>query len=294
LAQCIQEVKLTLTRVNKMKFRDREVKFDNPKVMGILNVTPDSFSDGGQFSTVDAAMRQAESMLNAGATFIDVGGESTRPGANVVSLQEELDRVIPVIESISKQLDVIVSVDTSKAEVMTQAAKCGAGLINDVRALRSDGALDAAIHAATNFNVSVCLMHMQGEPQNMQQRPRYDGVVKEVIGFFEQRIKECTDAGLNYQRILIDPGFGFGKTLDHNYQILKNLHEFKRFDLPVLAGMSRKSMIGELLQRDVNQRLAGNIATATIAALAGVAIIRVHDVNETMDAIKIVNKLHSI
>jgi dihydropteroate synthase len=294
LAQCIQEVKLTLTRVNKMKFRDREVKFDNPKVMGILNVTPDSFSDGGQFSNVDAAMRQAESMLNAGATFIDVGGESTRPGANVVSLQEELDRVIPVIESISKQLDVIVSVDTSKAEVMTQAAKCGAGLINDVRALRSDGALDAAIHAATNFNVSVCLMHMQGEPQNMQQRPRYDGVVKEVIGFFEQRIKECTDAGLNYQRILIDPGFGFGKTLDHNYQILKNLHEFKRFDLPVLAGMSRKSMIGELLQRDVNQRLAGNIATATIAALAGVAIIRVHDVNETMDAIKIVNKLHSI
>mgnify|MGYP002176618941 FL=1 len=283
-----------MTRVNKMKFRDREVKFDNPKVMGILNVTPDSFSDGGQFSTVDAAMRQAESMLNAGATFIDVGGESTRPGANVVSLQEELDRVIPVIESISKQLDVIVSVDTSKAEVMTQAAKCGAGLINDVRALRSDGALDAAIHAATNFNVSVCLMHMQGEPQNMQQRPRYDGVVKEVIGFFEQRIKECTDAGLNYQRILIDPGFGFGKTLDHNYQILKNLHEFKRFDLPVLAGMSRKSMIGELLQRGVNQRLAGNIATATIAALAGVAIIRVHDVNETMDAIKIVNKLHSI
>ena len=283
-----------MTRVNKMKFRDREVKFDNPKVMGILNVTPDSFSDGGQFSTVDAAIRQAESMLNAGATFIDVGGESTRPGANVVSLQEELDRVIPVIESISKQLDVIVSVDTSKAEVMTQAAKCGAGLINDVRALRSDGALDAAIHAATNFNVSVCLMHMQGEPQNMQQRPRYDGVVKEVIGFFEQRIKECTDAGLNYQRILIDPGFGFGKTLDHNYQILKNLHEFKRFDLPVLAGMSRKSMIGELLQRDVNQRLAGNIATATIAALAGVAIIRVHDVNETMDAIKIVNKLHSI
>jgi dihydropteroate synthase len=160
--------------------------------------------------------------------------------------------------------------------------------------LRSDGALNAAIHAANNFNVSVCLMHMQGEPQNMQHRPRYDGVVKEVTGFFEQRIKECTDAGLNYQRILIDPGFGFGKTLDHNYQILKCLHEFKQFDVPVLVGMSRKSMIGELLQRDVNQRLAGNIATATIAALAGVEIIRVHDVNETMDAIKIVNKLQSI
>ena len=277
-----------------MKFRDREVKFDSPKVMGILNVTPDSFSDGGQFSTVDAAMRQAESMVNAGATFIDVGGESTRPGAKAVSLQEELDRVIPVIESISNHLDVVVSVDTSKAQVMTQAAKCGAGLINDVRALRSDGALNAAIHAANNFNVSVCLMHMQGEPQNMQHRPRYDGVVKEVTVFFEQRIKECTDAGLNYQRILIDPGFGFGKTLVHNYQILKYLHEFKQFDAPVLVGMSRKSMIGELLQRDVNQRLAGNIATATIAALAGVEIIRVHDVNETIDAIKIVNKLQSI
>jgi dihydropteroate synthase len=283
-----------LTRIHMMKFRDREVKFDKPKVMGILNVTPDSFSDGGQFNTVDAAMRQAESMVKAGATFIDVGGESTRPGADAVSLQEELDRVIPIIESISKQLNVVVSVDTSKAEVMTQAVKCGAGLINDVRALRGDGALTAAIHAATNFNVSVCLMHMQGEPQNMQQRPRYDGVVEEVISFFEQRLRECTDAGLNYQRILIDPGFGFGKTLDHNYQILKSLHEFKRFDLPVLAGMSRKSMIGELLQRDVNQRLAGNIATATIAALAGVEIIRVHDVNETMDAIKIVNKLKSI
>jgi dihydropteroate synthase len=292
--QCIQEVKLTLTRIQMMKFRDREVKFDSLKVMGILNVTPDSFSDGGQFSTVDAAMRQAESMVNAGATFIDVGGESTRPGAKAVSLQEELDRVIPVIESISNHLDVVVSVDTSKAQVMTQAAEHGAGLINDVRALRSDGALNAAIHAANNFNVSVCLMHMQGEPQNMQHRPRYDGVVKEVTGFFEQRIKECTDAGLNYQRILIDPGFGFGKTLDHNYQILKCLHEFKQFDVPVLVGMSRKSMIGELLQRDVNQRLAGNIATATIAALAGVEIIRVHDVNETMDAIKIVNKLQSI
>jgi dihydropteroate synthase len=292
--QYIQEVKLTLTHIHVMKFRHREVKFDTPKVMGILNVTPDSFSDGGQFSTIDTAIRQAESMVNAGATFIDVGGESTRPGAKTVSLQEELDRVIPVIESISKHLDVVVSVDTSKAQVMTQAVECGAGLINDVRALRSDGALIAATHAANKYNVSVCLMHMQGEPQNMQHRPCYDGVVEEVIDFFQQRIQECTDAGLNYQHILIDPGFGFGKTLEHNYQILKYLHEFKQFDVPVLAGMSRKSMIGDLLQRDVNQRLAGNIATATIAALAGVEIIRVHDVNETMDAIKIVNKLQSI
>jgi len=277
-----------------MKFRDREVYFDTPKVMGILNVTPDSFSDGGQFNTVDAAMRQAESMVTAGATFIDVGGESTRPGAKAVSLQEELDRVIPVIESISKCLDVVVSVDTSKAQVMTQAAECGAGLINDVRALSSQGALSAAIHAATNFNVSVCLMHMQGQPQNMQQKPHYEGVVEDVLGFFTQRIQDCTNAGLDYQHILIDPGFGFGKTLDHNYQILKCLQKFKQFDVPVLVGMSRKSMIGDLIQRDVNQRLAGNIATATIAALAGVGIIRVHDVIETMDAIKIVNKLQSI
>jgi dihydropteroate synthase len=277
-----------------IKFRHREIKFDTPKVMGILNVTPDSFSDGGHFSTVDTAMRQAELMVNAGAAFIDVGGESTRPGAVAVALQEELDRVIPIIESIGKQLDVVVSVDTSKAQVMTQAVESGAGLINDVRALRNEGALNAAIHAANHFNVPSCLMHMQGKPQNMQYKPHYVGVVEEVLSFFERRIQECTDAGLNYQHILIDPGFGFGKTLDHNYQILKNLQKFNKFEVPLLVGMSRKSMIGNLLQRDVNQRLAGNIATATIAALAGVEIIRVHDVDETMDAIKIVNKLQSV
>jgi len=277
-----------------IKFRHREIIFDTPKIMGILNVTPDSFSDGGQFSTVDTAMRQAELMVKAGATFIDVGGESTRPGALAVALQEELDRVIPIIEGISKHLDVIVSVDTSKAQVMTQAAASGAGLINDVRALRNEGALNAAIHAANHFNVPSCLMHMQGEPKNMQHKPRYGSVAADVLGFFEQRIQECIDAGLNYQHILIDPGFGFGKTLDNNYQILKNLQKFNKFEVPILVGMSRKSMIGNLLQRDVNQRLAGNIATATIAALAGVGIIRVHDVDETMDAIKIVNKLHSV
>nr|WP_232771981.1 dihydropteroate synthase [Glaciecola sp. 33A] len=283
-----------MTRKHMITFRQREIKFDVPKVMGILNVTPDSFSDGGHFSTVETAMRQAELMVNAGATFIDVGGESTRPGAVAVALQEELDRVIPIIESISKQLDVVVSVDTSKAQVMIQAVESGAGLINDVRALRNEGALNAAIHAANHFNVPSCLMHMQGKPQNMQHKPHYGGVVEDVLGFFEQRIQECTDAGLNYQHILIDPGFGFGKTLDHNYQILKNLQKFNKFEVPLLVGMSRKSMIGNLLQKDVNQRLAGNIATATIAALAGVEIIRVHDVDETMDAIKIVNKLHSV
>ncbi|WP_041246382.1 dihydropteroate synthase [Brumicola nitratireducens] len=277
-----------------MNFRNRQVIFDTPKVMGILNVTPDSFSDGGKFSELELAIRQAESMVKAGATFIDVGGESTRPGAKAVALNEELDRVIPVIEKISNELDVVVSVDTSKAQVMTEAVQSGAGMINDVRALRNEGALRAAINAAKDFNVPSCLMHMQGEPLSMQDKPQYHGVVEEVMDFFEQRIEECEKAGLERRYILIDPGFGFGKTLDHNYQLLKHIQQFNRFKIPVLVGMSRKSMIGNLLNREVNQRLAGNIATATIAATAGVEIIRVHDVVETMDAIKIVNKLQSI
>jgi dihydropteroate synthase len=277
-----------------MNFRNRQVIFDTPKVMGILNVTPDSFSDGGKFSELELAIRQAESMVKAGASFIDVGGESTRPGAIAVPLNEELDRVIPVIEKISNELDVVVSVDTSKAQVMTQAVQSGAGMINDVRALRNEGALRAAINAANDFNVPSCLMHMQGEPQSMQNKPQYHGVVEEVMDFFEQHIEECEKAGLERRYILIDPGFGFGKTLDHNYQLLKHLHKFNRFTMPLLVGMSRKSMIGNLLKREVNQRLAGNIATATIAASAGVDIIRVHDVVETMDAVKIVNKLQSI
>lgn len=277
-----------------MNFRNREVVFDTPKVMGVLNITPDSFSDGGKFSDLELAIRQAESMVKAGATFIDVGGESTRPGAVAISLNEELDRVMPVIEKISNDLDVVVSVDTSKAQVMTQAVQSGAGMINDVRALRNEGALSAAINAANDFNVPSCLMHMQGEPQSMQDKPQYHGVVREVIDFFEQRIEDCEKAGLERRYILIDPGFGFGKTLDHNYQLLKHLQQFNSFRVPVLVGMSRKSMIGNLLKREINQRLAGNIATATIAATAGVEIIRVHDVVETMDAIKIVNKLRTI
>lgn len=283
-----------LTNKPTMTFRDREIYFDTPKVMGILNVTPDSFSDGGHFSQIETALMQAKKMCAAGATFIDVGGESTRPGASAVSLQEELDRVIPVIEVITKELDVLVSIDTSKAQVMSQAVHSGASMINDVRALRNEGALDAAIQAARDYNVPSCLMHMQGEPQSMQNKPHYDGVVNDVIAFFEQRIQVCSDAGLSKQQMLIDPGFGFGKSLEHNYQILKYLQHFSQFQVPVLVGMSRKSMIGDLLKRDVNQRLAGNIATATIAALAGTSIIRVHDVEETMDAVNIVNKLHSV
>ena len=279
---------------NMMKFRERDICFDTPKVMGILNVTPDSFSDGGQYSSLETALQQASNMLQAGASFIDVGGESTRPGALAVSLQEELDRVIPVIEVLSKEMDVVVSIDTSKAQVMTEAVQAGASLINDVRALRNEGALAAAVMAANKFNVPSCLMHMQGEPQTMQKAPQYDGVVQQVTEFFIQQIAKCQEAGLERKHILIDPGFGFGKTLNHNYQLLKHLQDFKQLDVPVLVGMSRKSMIGNLLHRDINQRLAGNIATATIAALSGIGIIRVHDVVETMDAINIVNKLQSL
>lgn len=283
-----------------MKFRDRTLSFDTPKVMGILNVTPDSFSDGGNFNSLAAALKQAQSMFQEGASFIDIGGESTRPGSLPISLQEELDRVIPVIEAVAQQFDVLVSIDTSKAQVMTEAVNAGASLINDVRALRNEGALEAAVMAANKFNVPSCLMHMQGEPQNMQVAPHYfsetqnNGVLQAVTEFFEKRIEECVKAGLDRQHMLIDPGFGFGKTLDHNYQLLKYLQDFTQLDLPVLVGMSRKSMIGQLLNREVNQRLAGNIATATIAALNGAAIIRVHDVAETMDAVNIVNKLQSV
>jgi dihydropteroate synthase len=283
-----------LNSENMMKFREHDICFDTPKVMGILNVTPDSFSDGGQYSSLETAVQQARNMLEAGASFIDVGGESTRPGALAVSLQEELDRVIPVIEALTKEMDVVVSIDTSKAQVMTEAVQAGASLINDVRALRNEGALAAAVMAANEFNVPSCLMHMQGEPQTMQKAPQYDGVVQQVTEFFIQQITKCHEAGLDRKHILIDPGFGFGKTLNHNYQLLKHLQDFKQFDVPVLVGMSRKSMIGNLLNRDINQRLAGNIATATIAALSGIGIIRVHDVGETMDAVNIVNKLQSL
>ena len=277
-----------------MKFRHVEVDFESPKVMGILNVTPDSFSDGGKFNQVDSAIEQARRMVAAGATFIDVGGESTRPGAQAVSVDVELERVIPGIEALTKELDVIVSIDTNKAQVMREAVGAGASMINDVRALQNEGALDAAVWAAQTHKVPSCLMHMKGDPETMQKAPQYGHVVEEVISFFEQRIEACTHAGLAYEHIILDPGFGFGKTLDHNYQLLKYLQNFNQFDVPVLAGLSRKSMIGKLLGRDVEQRLAGSVATATIAALAGASIIRVHDVEETMDAVNIVNKLQNV
>ena len=273
-----------------MKFRNNFLDLTTSKVMGVLNVTPDSFSDGGAFNMLESGLSQAALMLSEGADIIDIGGESTRPGAKAVTVQQELDRVIPVIEAVFKRFDTIVSIDTSKAQVMKEAINAGASLINDVRALQENGALDTAVKA----NVPVCLMHMQGQPRLMQQNPCYDDVVKDVMTFLQDRISVCLKAGIAENQIIVDPGFGFGKSIEHNYQILANLERFHELNVPVMAGMSRKSMIGNLLQRKIDQRLAGNIATATIAAQKGAQIIRVHDVKETIDAVKIVNIIKSL
>jgi dihydropteroate synthase len=273
-----------------MKFRNNFLDLTTSKVMGVLNVTPDSFSDGGAFNMLENGLSQAALMLSEGADIIDIGGESTRPGAQAVTVQQELDRVIPVIEAVFKRFDTIVSIDTSKAQVMKEAINAGASLINDVRALQENGALDTAVKA----NVPVCLMHMQGQPRLMQQNPCYDDVVKDVMTFLQDRISVCRKAGIAENQIIVDPGFGFGKSIEHNYQILANLERFHELNVPVMAGMSRKSMIGNLLQRKIDQRLAGNIATATIAAQKGAQIIRVHDVKETIDAVKIVNIIKSL
>jgi dihydropteroate synthase len=272
-----------------MQFKDKFIDLSTPRVMGILNVTPDSFSDGGTFNILENGLVQADLMLSEGADIIDIGGESTRPGAQAVSVQQELDRVIPVIEAMSQRFDTIISIDTSKAQVMTEAINAGASLINDVRALQESGALVAAVEA----NVPVCLMHMQGQPRVMQQNPHYDDVVNDVMIFLQERISVCRDAGINVEQIIVDPGFGFGKSLEHNYQLLANFEEFHTLNVPVLAGMSRKSMIGNLLQREIGQRLAGNVAVATVAVQKGAQIIRVHDVKETVDAVKIVNMINA-
>ncbi len=272
-----------------MQFKDKFLDLSTPKIMGILNVTPDSFSDGGAFNLLENGLAQAGLMLSEGADIIDIGGESTRPGAQNVSLQQELDRVIPLIETIYQRFDTVISIDTSKAQVMTEAVNAGASLINDVRALQEDGALSAAFNA----RVPICLMHMQGKPRVMQQNPTYDDVVKEVIKFLQDRISASLRAGIPQEQIIIDPGFGFGKSLKHNYQMLANLEEFHQLNVPVLAGMSRKSMVGNLLQREIDQRLAGSVAVATVAAQKGAQIIRVHDVKETVDAVKVINIINA-
>ena len=267
-----------------------QLDLSRPKVMGILNVTPDSFSDGGDFISPDSAILHAEQMLLEGADIIDIGGESTRPGAVAVSEQEELDRVVPVIEAIKQRLSVVVSIDTNKPVVMQEAVKAGAGLINDVMALHAPG----AIEMASKLNVPVCLMHMQGEPRTMQQNPKYGDVVSDIMAFFQQRIDECVAGGILKERLLLDPGFGFGKTLEHNLILLKRLGEFLHFDRPLLIGISRKSMIGAILHdAPVDDRLYGSLAAAVLAAERGAAILRVHDVRATVDALRVVDAVRT-
>ncbi|ABL99162.1 dihydropteroate synthase [Shewanella amazonensis] len=263
--------------------REKTLDLSRPVVMGILNVTPDSFSDGGQFAAFERACEHADQLVTEGAAIIDIGGESTRPGAAEVSLDEEISRVIPLVEYVSKTHDVWVSVDTSKAGVMSEAAKAGAHLINDVRALMEPGALEAAAVSG----LAVCLMHMQGQPRTMQQNPEYDNLIEDVCTFFEHRIAACVDAGIPRAQIILDPGFGFGKTVSHNYELLARFAEFERFGLPLLAGLSRKSMLGNLLGRDATSRLAGSLAGALLSAQQGANIIRVHDVAETIDVLKV-------
>ena len=250
--------------------------------MGILNVTPDSFYDGGIFLSRERALQHARRMVEEGVDIIDVGGESTRPGETAVSVAQELDRVVPVIEWLTGALPVIVSVDTSKPEVMSAAVAAGARMVNDVRALQADG----AVEAVARLDVPVCLMHMQGDPGSMQERPRYTDVVDEVKAFLRARIAICAAAGIERKRILIDPGFGFGKTLEHNLALLRRLDELKELELPVLVGLSRKSMIGTLLNIPAAERLSASVALALIALFEGAHIVRVHDVRATREAVR--------
>lgn len=263
--------------------RQRELDLSRPQVMGILNVTPDSFSDGGKHQQLSQALRSAEQMLADGATILDIGGESTRPGAAEVSVEEELNRVVPLVSAVRSRFDCVISVDTSKAAVMSAAVQAGADIINDVRALQEP----AALETAAALQVPVCIMHMQGAPRTMQQAPDYQDVVKQVYDYLLQRAAECQQAGITAAQIILDPGFGFGKNLSHNYQLLAALDKFVQSGYPVLAGMSRKSMIGQLLDIPVSERLAGSLACATLAAYAGAQIIRVHDVKETVQAVRV-------
>lgn len=268
---------------------NRVLDLAHTHVMGILNVTPDSFSDGGRFAALDAALRHAEAMVQAGATLIDVGGESTRPGAPVVLPQEELDRVAPVVERIARELDVIISVDTSAPIVMTEVARLGAGLINDVRSLHREGALQAA--AATGL--PVCLMHMLGEPGDMQDNPHYEDLVGEVSTFLADSMARCAAAGIGAERIVLDPGFGFAKTLQHNLSLFKHMEALHALGRPLLVGVSRKSMVGQTLNRPVAGRLYGSLALAALAMTKGARILRVHDVAETVDVVRMIAAVDS-
>ena len=267
----------------------RALDLSQPHVMGILNVTPDSFSDGGRYNKLDDALARALQMQALGASIVDIGGESTRPGAAHVSPQEELDRVAPLVERIAQECDMVISVDTSTPIVMQESARLGAGLINDVRSLRREGALEVA--AATGL--PVCLMHMCGEPQTMQNQPYYEDVATEGAVFLQERIQACAQVGIGAERIILDPGFGFAKNTQHNYELFKRLPELHQLKLPLLIGVSRKSMVGHVLDKPVDQRLSGSLALAVMAMERGAKILRVHDVAETMDVLKIFNAVQS-
>lgn len=281
------------TPINKTQLQcgTRCLDLSQPVVMGILNVTPDSFSDGGRFLSRDAALAHARKLVADGAAMIDVGAESTRPGAAAITEQEELDRTLPVLEAIAAELDVVISVDTSSPQVMREAARRGAGFINDVRALRREGALAAAAETG----LPVCLMHMQGSPATMQQQPQYADIFATLNDFFSERIAACAAAGIDERRVIVDPGFGFGKTLEHNVVLLKNLDFLAAFNRPVLVGLSRKSMLGALLGgAPVQERLHAGIAAAAIAVMHGARIVRVHDVKETQDALRVAAALLNV
>lgn len=272
------------SHANRLRCGDVTLDLSRPCVMGVLNVTPDSFADGGRYRGREAALGRARAMVAEGADIIDVGGESTRPGAESVALALELDRVVPVIEEIAATLGVIISVDTSKPQVMREAVAAGASMVNDVNALRAPGALEVVAAG----NACICLMHMQGQPRTMQEAPRYADVVGEVKAFLAERVQVCLRAGIERGRLIVDPGFGFGKTLEHNLTLLRRLDEIPELGLPVLVGLSRKSMIGRILDdAPINERVYGSIAAATLAAWAGASILRVHDVRATVDALRI-------
>lgn len=255
--------------------------------MGVLNCTPDSFSDGGCYQTSGAALRHSAQMLEEGADIIDVGGESTRPGAPEVSVEEELHRVIPVVEALVREFDVPVSVDTSKPEVMLAAAAAGAGMINDVRALQNEAALEAAVTVFQQYRAAICLMHMQGSPRTMQEAPAYEDVVTDVLEFLLRRAMVAEDAGIAKQAIVIDPGFGFGKTLEHNLSLLAATPRLVESSYPVLVGLSRKSMIKKILNDGASDRLIGSVALALLAVQGGAHIVRVHDVRATSEALQV-------
>ncbi|MES2503024.1 MAG: dihydropteroate synthase [Pseudomonadota bacterium] len=269
-----------------------QLNLSRPHVMGIVNVTPDSFSDGGKFAKADLAIEHALSLIEQGADILDIGGESTRPNAAPVSLQEELDRVIPVIEGLVNQISIPLSIDTYKPQVMQAAIAAGASIVNDVRALQESAGLKAsALEIVAASNVGVCLMHMQGTPQTMQINPQYNDVVAEVKAFLQQRLAACEEAGIVKNRILLDPGFGFGKTRAHNITLIQHLASFSSLGQPLLVGLSRKSVLGQVTGNDVDARLYASVAASVISAMVGAKILRVHDVKATVEALKIVTAI---